>query len=345
MRSVFPRPSRFHPNLNLDGGPVARWCWLALIVLLMTSLAMACGNEETPTPSTSASTSTSGGAQPTTATSSAAASTSTTTPTDSAGMGTGTATPATPSASASPSSSGETTRVSLYFMREDKVGTSHRDLPKTKEIGAATMRALLGGPNATEQAAGLSTAIPDGVQLRGLTISNSIATVDLSGIYESGGSQSMLGRLAQVVYTLTQFPSVDSVTFHLDGKPVDAFGGEGVALDHPVGRADFEGVTPAIFVESPAVGDSVASPAQISGTANTFEATLFVSVVDASGKQLVEKLVTATSGSGTRGTFNVSVPFQLDQSGVGEGKIVAFEKSAKDGSRIHVVEIPVQLTK
>ena len=33
------------------------------------------------------------------------------------------------------------------------------------------------------------------------------------------------GRLAQVVYTLTQFTTVDRVSFKLDGKPVKALFG------------------------------------------------------------------------------------------------------------------------
>ena len=47
-------------------------------------------------------------------------------------------------------------------------------------------------------------------------------------------------RLAQVVYTLTQFPTVSAVRFSLDGAPVDVFSSEGIVLDHPVGRTDYE---------------------------------------------------------------------------------------------------------
>jgi hypothetical protein len=50
--------------------------------------------------------------------------------------------------------------------------------------------------------------------------------------------------------------------------------------------------------------------------------------------------VTATSGSGTRGTFDFTVPFEAPN---GLGKLVVFELSAADGSRIHQVEIPLTL--
>jgi len=49
----------------------------------------------------------------------------------------------------------------------------------------------------------------------------------------------MLTRVAQVVYTVTQFPAVQRVAFRLDGKPVSAIGGEGVVVDPPVTHADF----------------------------------------------------------------------------------------------------------
>ena len=51
--------------------------------------------------------------------------------------------------------------------------------------------------------------------------------------------------------------------------------------------------------------------------------------------------MTATSGSGTRGTFDFTVPFTVEHAQ--SGKLVVFESSAENGSRIHVVEIPLRL--
>ena len=104
---------------------------------------------------------------------------------------------------------------------------------------------------------------PSGTELLGLSIKDGIATVDLSGEFESGGgSASQIGRLGQVVFTLTQFSSIDSVAFRVDGRPVTVFGSEGIVLEGPIGRADesdpnmsmFESVLPAIFVDGPAWG-------------------------------------------------------------------------------------------
>ncbi len=131
-------------------------------------------------------------------------------------------------------------------------------------------------------------------------------------------------RTAEEVYTLSQFaPS----------KPVDVNG-------RSYTRADFEDLTPSILVESPLPFASATSPLRVWGTANTFEATFDYELVDKTGKVISHHFVTATSGSGTRGTFDFTVPFEAPN---GLGKLVVFELSAADGSRIHQVEIPLTL--
>jgi N-acetylneuraminic acid mutarotase len=52
-------------------------------------------------------------------------------------------------------------------------------------------------------------------------------------------------RLGQVVYTLTQFQTVKRVRFALDGAPVNVFSSEGIVLDHPVGRSDYQNLAAA----------------------------------------------------------------------------------------------------
>ncbi len=82
-------------------------------------------------------------------------------------------------------------------------------------------------------------------RLLGLSIKNGVATVDLSSEFESGGgSASAMIRLGQVVYTLTQFPTVQSVLFQIEGRQVTVFGSEGIVLDGPVARADYYDLLP-----------------------------------------------------------------------------------------------------
>jgi len=144
-----------------------------------------------------------------------------------------------------------------------------------------------------------------------------------------------------VVYTLTQFPTVDTVIFKIEGERVTAFGGEGIVLTDPVGPGDFENVTPILLVLTPRTGETVSSPVRVTGTANAFEATFQLEVVDPRGLIVAEQTVMATSGTGTRGTFDVTVPFTIEREGW--GAIIVFELSARDGSRTNVEEIPVQM--
>ena len=233
--------------------------------------------------------------------------------------------------------------VAVYLLRDGKVSPVRRMTESTPAVARAALTELLEGPTADERADGLSTAIPSGTALRDISLSDGVATVDLDGTFDDGGgSASMLGRVAQVVATLTRFPTIERVAFRIDGAPVEAVGGEGVVVDPPVGRRSIEEQTPQILIESPLAGDSVRSPIRLRGTANVFEATVSIDVRNARGAILERTFTTATSGTGTRGTFDtrVDVPGRA-----GDVTVVAYEASAKDGSQLHVVEVPLELTR
>jgi germination protein M len=236
----------------------------------------------------------------------------------------------------------DTTTIKVYFSKGEKICAATRVVPKTQEVGAASMKALLEGPTQAETEAGMVSNVPDGTTFLGLQIEDGVATVDLSKEYASGGgSLSMFMRLAEVVFTLTQFPTVDGVNFKLDGETIDVLGGEGIIIDHPQSRVDYEEMSPAILVESPTLGETVSSPMRITGTANVFEAVFGVDLVDSDGLVIANETVMATSGTGTRGTFDVTIPFTLNRAGM--GAIVVYYDSPKDGSRVVVDEIPVRL--
>jgi len=198
-----------------------------------------------------------------------------------------------------------TTTIRAYFILgsfTDNAGLVPvlRQVPKTRAVGAAAMESLLAGPNDAEMGArpAMYTTIPAGTRFLGLTVDGGVATVNLSKEFESGGgSASVLGRLAQVVYTLTQFPTVKSVLFQIDGQRVTVFGGEGVVLGEPVGRADYTDQLPAIFVDRPAWGGVLGNPGRVVGMANVFEATFRVQILDAGGRALADAPVTATCGT------------------------------------------------
>ncbi|GBD19019.1 hypothetical protein HRbin27_01521 [bacterium HR27] len=232
--------------------------------------------------------------------------------------------------------------VSLYFLREERLAVVRRPVTRTPRVGTAALEVLLAGPTPQEAAWGFTTEIPSGTQLRDLAIADGIATVDLSGDFtRGGGTASMRARVAQIVFTLTQFSSVEAVRFRIDGQPVEAIGGEGVVVDPPPGRAAFEDLLPLIFVEAPGPGETVRSPLRVTGSANTFEASFMVRLSTADGTVLYEGPAMATSGSGTRGTFDLTISFDVAEPV--DGTLRLWEYSARDGSEINVVEIPLRL--
>jgi germination protein M len=232
----------------------------------------------------------------------------------------------------------------VWFGHGDTLFVSYRTQANVARIGTAALEALLRGPDDFEQGFGLTSAIPEGTQLLGLRIEDGLAHVDLTSEYESGGgSLSMQMRLAQIVYTLTQFPTVKGVLFSLDGEQVDVLGGEGIVVDQPLRRRDFRGLLPAILVTSPALGETVDGSVTIRGSANVFEANVTVEILNASGQVLADAFTTATCGTGCRGTFSLTLPYDVSEEQ--DGTIVVHDDDAAGtGTYPHEVRIPVHLT-
>jgi germination protein M len=216
----------------------------------------------------------------------------------------------------------ETDEVRVYFLRDGKVWPAWREV--TGGVESAAVAELLLGPTEQEETElGFTTSIPDDVESPQITIGDGVARVER-------GAELPDEALAQVVYTLTQFPTVRSVDLAEGAYALTGFD-----------RADFEDFTPAILVESPLPFEHATSPLRVTGTANTFEANFSYELTDTDGLIVAEDFVTATSGTGTRGTFAFTVPFEVKFDGV--GSLIVFEPSAKDGSRTNLVEIPIRM--
>lgn len=209
------------------------------------------------------------------------------------------------------------TAVRIYLLHDGKVAPVRRLAASTTGIAAAAVDELIAGPTAAERARGLFGAVPATARPNKITIADGVATLTLGDVLTREA-------LGQLVYTLTQFSTVTAV--EVDGKRWT--------------RKSLEDVTPAILIESPLPGATVTSPLRLRGTANTFEANFLVEI-DVGGNPIQNGNVTATSGSGTRGTFDTAFSFQAD--GGGPATLVAYEPSAADGSRTNVVEVPITL--
>jgi hypothetical protein len=226
----------------------------------------------------------------------------------------------------------ETTALSVYLLLDGKVWPVVREVEETEAVAEAALEALLAGPTEEEaEELSFSTALPDEAELESVVVEDGVARVELSDDLsggENGFTAFPLEAVAQVVYTASQFPTVDSVEI----------GGDTYT------RADFEAQTPAILVESPRFFEEVGNPVRATGTANTFEANFQYELTDTDGRIVDEGFVTATSGSGERGTFDFSTDeYEIPFDGV--GALVVFELSAEDGSRTNLVEIPVRMSR
>lgn len=161
-------------------------------------------------------------------------------------VGSPTASPATGPAPTD-SASARTREVDIFFITNNASNAVAvtRTVPGTPDVAANAIRALIEGPAVEDSDAGLTSAVPEDTRLLGLAVDGGLATIDLSREFEAGaGSATMFGRLGQVVYTLTQFPTITQVQFELDGTPVTVFSSEGILLEDPVTRNDFVSTLP-----------------------------------------------------------------------------------------------------
>jgi spore germination protein GerM len=244
----------------------------------------------------------------------------------------------------SPSESPDPTRsmtYELWFNYDGALFVTHRTEPFTPGVGRRSLEALFDGPTDGERHADVSTSINLGTRLLDLTIDNGVATVDLDATFSAEETPAIaVGSLSQIVYTLTQFDSIDGVVFEVEGTPLPNFGG--YELDGAQSRANFADQLPFIMVETPGIGERVSSPVTIAGTSDVFEAVVSIEILDRNGDAVASTFTMATCGTGCRGSYTTDVEYSVETRQ--PGTIRVYEVSAMDGSPIHIVEIPVMLT-
>ncbi len=217
-----------------------------------------------------------------------------------------------------------------------------RDLPWSLTPATDAMTQLLAGPTSGESVSipAMSSAIPASAWASSIVIGGGTATVGLHGF-----GAATVRSVAQVVFTLTQFPTVDRVQLTVDSVAVAEVGG----IEAPFTREDFldAGVLPMVFADQPLFDGYAANPLRLVGRTFAFEAQFEVVIVDAEGLIVAEVPVLANgpqivSPGGIPWTsFDVTIPYLLDATQ--RGAVITFDRSAKDGSQIGVREYPVTL--
>ena len=119
---------------------------------------------------------------------------------------------------------------------------STRKITKSESQFTDNIKLLLAGTNEYERSNGLRTLIPEGTRLLSATVRNGVASLNFSEefAYNPFGVEGYLGALMQVVYTATEFSTVKSVQFLIDGEKKEYLGNEGVWIGNPLTRNNFQ---------------------------------------------------------------------------------------------------------
>lgn len=138
-------------------------------------------------------------------------------------------------------------KVNLCFVNVDSDGKvirriTTREIPKSNAPLTNSIKALLNGPESGDK--NCMSLIPAGTRLLGASVKNGIATLNFSEEFEFNGisADSYRAQLMQIVYTATEFSTVDSVQFLIEGQRKDYMGSEELQIwiGSPYSRSNFQ---------------------------------------------------------------------------------------------------------
>jgi spore germination protein GerM len=141
------------------------------------------------------------------------------------------------------------TTVYVFFVKQENDRTIIQPVKrKIKYYGRienkieTAMKELLKGPTEEEKKNGFSTSLNENTRILNLSIEGDTVNLDFSkDVEEGGGTLLMETRIAQIVYTSTQFPGIERVRFLIEGKTINYFSGEGITIvEKPISREDLK---------------------------------------------------------------------------------------------------------
>lgn len=134
----------------------------------------------------------------------------------------------------------------LFFLKMDPEGRLtpspfKRELQAGLTPLAATLKALMLGPTLQEKNEGALNLIPDGSRLLSLRVKDKTAFLSFNEEFQhnSQGLDGLAGQLKEIVWTATQFSSVDRVQILINGQYKDTLGEEGMGIGKPLDRSSF----------------------------------------------------------------------------------------------------------
>ncbi len=139
----------------------------------------------------------------------------------------------------------DTMETSVYFIKI--VGETQlqpvqytRSIPFTLSVLTATLEQLLLGPNNDEKTTGAKSFIPTQTNIRNIYIENNTVFLDLSDEFQFNpfGRLGVLAQLFQIVYTCTEFQTIDTVQILVEGNKRRFLSGDSgsISIDRPLSR-------------------------------------------------------------------------------------------------------------
>ncbi len=139
------------------------------------------------------------------------------------------------------------TSINLYFYDENAMVLvpASRSIRKTKELLRASIEELVKGPKVKSY---LVRTIPKGMDIR-VSIKRGTVFIDLPPDLEGlGGSVQNTGIIHSLLYTVTQFPTVERVRFLIGGEERDVFGDPGIYIGEDFTTDDIKKGIPLLYI-------------------------------------------------------------------------------------------------
>ncbi|OQY40531.1 MAG: hypothetical protein B6229_01465 [Spirochaetaceae bacterium 4572_7] len=138
-------------------------------------------------------------------------------------------------------------KIRLFFIKVDGDGEIDiKSVLKTVFVGktplSKSLEQLLKGPDTEDINRGLLTLIPEDVEILSISIKAGVAYINFNEMFRFNqlGVEGYLAQIKQIVYTATEYDSVKSVQFIIDGERQEYLGPEGVYIGRPISREDLK---------------------------------------------------------------------------------------------------------
>lgn len=138
-------------------------------------------------------------------------------------------------------------KVRLFFIKVTDDGEIIlKSVIKSIYVGktplSRSIEALLSGPDTQDINRGLLSLIPAGTELLSVSLRDGVAYLNFNELFRFNplGVEGYKSQIRQIVYTATEYETVDSVQFKIDGFIQEYLGPEGVYIGEPLSRDDIE---------------------------------------------------------------------------------------------------------